>query len=770
VSGTTTALTGSIAGTGGLNVTGGGTLDLTGLAGATFTGGVAVVGSTLNVSADSQLGDASNGLTLNGGTLNTVAGITSARDITLAGAGGTFEIGAGTMTTLSGTIGGAGSLAFIGGGTLTLTGANSYSGGTSVLDGTLVVGSASGLGTGTLLLDGSTLRATAVLSAAGGLSLSGASAATVDTNGNNVTFAGGLTGTNGLTKIGLGTLTLDGPIAYSGDMTINGGTLALGAANSLTGGNLTVASGATFNMNGFNQTQLAAVNNGTVNSGAGTLNAASYSGSGTLSVTLTPGTTSLIVSGTAALGGGKLVIAARPTQAGYYTIVQAGSVSGSFSTITLPLDTTLLGTSYTSTGLTLDLLNGYHFIAQASPNGNRSSVAQTLTAISLSANPSLPMMLSLTQIAGLTPAQLQQTFDQLVPTAFHAASMGMSMAGSTAQTSAVGQRLAGLRNGTSDGSSVASFKASGDVLYPGVLLAEAPGDVQAPLFPSPEKEKVGFYAAGIGTLGRLDGVDNANGSQPGFNFSSAGTVLGADTRISEIGENVVGGVVIGYTEGSASLDSGLGSITSDLFHYGTYGAIQGDLWYGSIYIGGSNDAYQAARNITNLGLTAKSNPSANEFNTDASAGYNLRTHRLVFSPFGDVAYDRVMTGGYSESGAGGLDMNVFPETANSLRTTLGLKISRKYDVGHKQLTPYFSGAWRHEFQNQSQAVDAEFASAGAPNGFTTRTADIARDGAVLGAGMLASLGNGLSAKLAYTGDMRPGFHEQSIIGEFRVQF
>ncbi|WP_373288602.1 autotransporter-associated beta strand repeat-containing protein [Brucella endophytica] len=73
---------------------GGGTLSLKGT--NTFSGGINVTGGTLDVQNDAALGDAGNGVTLAGTTLNSAGGLTPSRVITLASGNSTVGGGAGS--------------------------------------------------------------------------------------------------------------------------------------------------------------------------------------------------------------------------------------------------------------------------------------------------------------------------------------------------------------------------------------------------------------------------------------------------------------------------------------------------------------------------------------------------------------------------------------------------------------------------------------------------------------------------------------------------
>ena len=180
-----------------------------------------------------------------------------------------------TNTEFSGVISGANSLTKNGSGTLKLSNTNNTFEGGTVIGGGLIEFSASGsFGTGSVLLIGGGLRwapgTTDDISSR--VSFGSGVNATLDTNGNNVAFGTGISGSVNLIKAGNGTLTLNATNTYTGTTTVNGGTLALGAANALdTTASVTVASGATVDLGGFNQNWPTLAGSGTVTFGTAQL-------------------------------------------------------------------------------------------------------------------------------------------------------------------------------------------------------------------------------------------------------------------------------------------------------------------------------------------------------------------------------------------------------------------------------------------------------------------------------------------------------------------
>jgi autotransporter-associated beta strand protein len=346
----------AIGGTGTLNKTGTGTMVMSGA--NTYSSGTTLSAGTLQLSGSGTLGTTSGTLTVNGGTLDlngTTQGVGN-----LTGSGGTIlNNSTGTNVTLTignsnGTGGnysgvivdnttGTGTVALTktGTGTITLSGANTYSGLTTVNGGILNIQNGSALGgttSGTTVSSGATLQlqnnitvgaealtingtgasgqngALVNLSGTnnygGLLTLGAASTISSDSGTLNLTNTGTITGAtfgltltgsgNGsvssiigtvsgtLTKSGIGTWTLSGANTYAGKTSIQNGALSVSSINKVIGGSLSSNLGA----------PLIAAN--------GTIDFGSTTNTGTLIYTGSGETTDRVINLAGTTGGGTI--------------------------------------------------------------------------------------------------------------------------------------------------------------------------------------------------------------------------------------------------------------------------------------------------------------------------------------------------------------------------------------------------------------------------------------------------------------------------------
>ncbi|MBC7782728.1 MAG: autotransporter-associated beta strand repeat-containing protein, partial [Burkholderiales bacterium] len=257
------SITGVISGNGPLTKIGIGALDLTGT--NTFTGAVNLVSGDLGVSSDANLGNAANAMNFTGGTLKingTTLNNLNAHVVNWSTFNGGFNIATTANTfTVSQSIGGGGSVSKSGTGTLVLGGANTYTGGTNLIDGILSIGADNNLGAANSPINfaGGTLRITGTTftNLAGHTPTFSPFVSTIDVNNaaNTFTIPQVIGGAAGLSKAGPGVLILSALNSHTGDTNITGGTLRIGNALALRKSTVNLnTAGVTLDLNGFNAT------------------------------------------------------------------------------------------------------------------------------------------------------------------------------------------------------------------------------------------------------------------------------------------------------------------------------------------------------------------------------------------------------------------------------------------------------------------------------------------------------------------------------------
>ena len=332
-----TSITNTAQGALGLTKTGANTLTLSGS--NSFTGNTAVAAGVL------ALGDANalSGSTFAGGagtlsfgslTAATFGGLGSANNLALTnGSGSAVSLTVGgnnSSSTNAGIISGSGSLTKVGTGNLTLSGSNSFSGNTTISSGILTITTTNGL---------PGYATSGKYSVANGATLAVANTGFTDANITNMiygttNFAAGSAigidiisgsvrvlspiitntaqGALGLTKTGLGILTITNAQTYTGTTTIAAGTLQLGNSINLAAASLstnsTIVDNGTLNIYRNNQVTQGTDFSGAAISGTGGITMTGGSGAGTL--TLTAANT---YTGTTLINGGKITITGNGT-------------------------------------------------------------------------------------------------------------------------------------------------------------------------------------------------------------------------------------------------------------------------------------------------------------------------------------------------------------------------------------------------------------------------------------------------------------------------
>ncbi len=767
-------------GTGSLTKTGTGILTLTGT--NTYSGGTTLLDGTLRVGNNSALGTGT--LTIDGGTLSASSGTarTIANDtvigadftlgqssggtgaLTLSGA---MDLGAGlhqvtvdnASDTISGVISGTGGITKAGTGTLILTGANTYTGGTTVSEGTLQVGAGSGLPAGTAVTLGNTAGATLDLN---NLDVTIGSLAGGGTTGGNVTlgtgtltiggsgtgiYAGVISGTGGLTKTGTGTLVLSGVNTYTGTTTLDGGSLAV--TGSITSPVVINPSGVlTSNSNIIGNV----TNNGKVAPG-NSIGVITITGN----YTHNPGSVyevetdpegqsdKLIVTGTATLGGGTVSVL---TGSGvykmrtYYTILTAGNVTGAFANVASDLAYLTPSLSYDGNNVYLLLARSYTDFSSVAYTGNQRAVASSLDRISTSVRGDMEDVVN--AVLGLSAPGARGAYEQMG---------GLSH---TALGSATFSSFRGYMGTMAERSrSFVTGQPSSAVSARPVMLAFKGGDRASDAgntllavldgaggTDSPYR---GLWVRAYGGTGDKGGGDAASR----YGYNTAGVVAGFDRQVAN---PLFLGMSLGYSSTRASMRDLTDEATVSSYQAGLYGMYRRGPWYLSSTVAYGYNRYDTQRDISfgEIVRSARARYDGHALGGCLETGYRIATRGADIIPLVALTGGHLIRDGFQERNAGAVSLDVDGERSSFLLGSLGVILRNDYVLSPGTLTPEIRMRWDYDLAGSDDVLNARFA--GLPlSTFTTRSERGDRNSFVPGFGLTLRTKENVYFQITYDG-------------------
>ncbi len=297
-----------------------------------------------------------------------------------------------------------------------------------------------------------------------------------------------------------------------------------------------------------------------------------------------------------------------------------------------------------------------------------------------------------------------------------------------------------------------SLVASNDLLPVGVQKAN-PSLLDDP--------KMGFFASGQGTFGDVNGDSQSDG----YNFNTAGLLLGFDYRVAD---HTAVGLYAGYQNTSTDLSDN-GDVKTDSGRFGIYASQWWDngAWINGS-IGGALHSYSTKR--ASLGDFATGDTNGKEFNCNLQEGYDFTMGRWTFGPTLDLAYTNLSIDSYSESGSLS-PLAVQSQTAESLQATIGGRVRTNIEVnnGKWKVQPYANAGLRHEFLDTKQTVNATFIG-GSGSVITGDSPNLDSNSFVGGFGLSLQFSSSLFVNLGYQADVNSDYLIQSIIGSMTYRF
>jgi outer membrane autotransporter protein len=669
---------GVISGSGALTQIGSGTLVLTGA--NTYTGGTTISSGTL------QIG--------NGGAIGSITGNVADN--------GTLAFDRSDTSTFAGVISRSGGLTQSGSGTLILTGANTYTGGTTIGAGTLQIGNGGTTGsiTGNVVVNGTLAF----------------------DHSDTLTFAGVISGSGGVNQIGSGTTILTGTSSYTGPTVVNAGILDVNG--SIATSALTVNGGGTLKGNGT-VGSLTLATGATVAPGnsIGTLHVAgnaNFSAGSIYSVEVNAaGQSDLIAAtGAATISSGALVqITAAPgtyaAQTNYVILTAAGGVTGTFATPTVDLPFLVPQLIYQPTEV--DLLLTIRDINLIPPAHTPNQIA---TAVAVKAG-------------GLQSVIFGQFLQD-------------SLNGLGFVTSALDQLSGEIHP------SLVTAELEDSRLVQLSILARlrqaATGDASGTLAPAPAQAReivdgVSMWTHAFADWGTLESDGNA--AQLDQNLS--GILAGIDARIGATNVGLAGG----YSHSHANQRTSVA--TGDNTYIAAYGGwVQGAvaLRAGGTYGWGNRNTLRTVV-FPGFAETLTAKEDQHESQVFGEVAYAASMEHLSLEPFAGITWDDASTGAFAEQGGAAAVSGTGGDTSVAY-SSLGVRLAAM-PIGDDQfvLTPRAAVAWQHAFGGLHPGQVLTFEDTGQRflalgNVIDSNSADVA-------VGFDARIGSGGTLTLGYEG-------------------
>ncbi|MCG5238630.1 autotransporter outer membrane beta-barrel domain-containing protein, partial [Azospirillum doebereinerae] len=249
-------------------------------------------------------------------------------------------------------------------------------------------------------------------------------------------------------------------------------------------------------------------------------------------------------------------------------------------------------------------------------------------------------------------------------------------------------------------------------------------------------------------VGRGRSGDDGNGGT--VDRFTGGFMVGSDYSFDP---ELKAGVALGFLCTRVKADGGLGKGTVHSYQATAYASWTPGAAFVDAALGYGRSRYETSRSVTfgNVAGVASGEADGNDLSAELSAGTRVAlAGESWIEPRVGLRWDRLVRGGFTESGTPLLSLTEETATWNALRSSLGLRVGTRLAVGETVVEPTGLLGWEHDWR------DVDASATGALNGarFTVRSSRPSRDAAVVGAGVNVTMTQQVSLQVGYLGEIR----------------
>jgi outer membrane autotransporter protein len=144
-------------------------------------------------------------------------------------------------------------------------------------------------------------------------------------------------------------------------------------------------------------------------------------------------------------------------------------------------------------------------------------------------------------------------------------------------------------------------------------------------------------------------------------------------------------------------------------------------------------------------------------------------NKWIIGPFGSLKYAYLNEDGFTETGAGSLNLKVDRRKTDSLVSELGFRVARPFKTNSGNMIPELTAALNYDFDIDDRVITASFS--GSPDAtFSMKGQKVERYGATVGVGLTFIHDKGFSTTLKYSGEFREKYQSHGVMGQLRFSF